>query len=129
MLEGTIDFYRQGIASSSLPLGKSTVRKIYPLTRGEFAFGSTVASFYLIKKIALSCFYLLGSLFERPRASFVQNVHAIPKTLAASMCGLLGTIIPQTVNEKLLGIPVGGLNISGKVYQNLTFSSFSTLLS
>lgn len=116
MLEGIRNFYIEHIASLEIritPTGTS-VKKISPVTRIEFCFGSALATVLLVQKIAQSTFYFLAAVFtgfknESIQESMRLSCRDVGVFLGAIVVGNLGFFIPQTANNYWLRIPVEGI--------------------
>lgn len=117
MIEEISRFYKDVVAPLEIvvdPQGMTTT--ILPLSRMNFCTGSSVAILLLVQKVAFSIFFLVVSIFtcfkyQHTRASLLQNVQEIPTYLGAIPFGLIGIVIPQTLNERILHIPANGLTI------------------
>lgn len=114
-MESISEFYKETVAELEIVSNRrSSATTIYPVSRFNFLFGSCLAAAFLIKQISLAIFDFLKMAFtcflnESIKNSFIENARKIPIFLGAIPVGLLGVILPQTVNEKFLGIPSPGL--------------------
>lgn len=105
------NFYINIIAKTEFFHGK---KHIEPLSRMEFSAGSSIAFLFLVQKVALSIFYLMANivtffLYNRIRNSFFNNIQDALTYSCVIPLGIIGSLFPQTVNEKILQIPSGGL--------------------
>jgi len=111
---GSCDFYRDVIAPNKVRPGE--FRKISPISRLNFNVGAVFSICFLVQKIAFSIFFLAATLLtlglhETYRTSLLKNVKETLIYAGAIPLGFFGVLFPQTINEKVLQIPSGGLFI------------------
>lgn len=98
------------------PSHDKPVFRVLPFTQFDFCGAIGISFLFIIQKVALSAFYLGGSvatgfLHEKTRNHFFQNLQDIPLYVGAVVIGNIGLLFPQMVNEKVLGIPAKGLTM------------------
>ena len=69
---------------------------------------------FLVEKVATTAFYLVANLFtcfnnKSFMAALQVSAKLIPVYATAIPLGLVGALFPNTINEKVLGIPARGL--------------------
>ncbi len=126
MLEGVTEFYIRKICDygSDTTNPKKPAIIIQPVGRVFFSMGSIIALCHLVKNIFESSLSLLkcaatGFLNKSLRDAFFEKIRPFPSLLVAIPIGLLGTLFPQTVNERFLGIPRDGLRMLPENYLSL----------
>lgn len=112
MIEEVSKFYRNVAA----PSVGGAISMIYPLQRIDFLSGTGVAVIFLIKKVAESAIYLVASIFtcfnnKNYVDPLLYSIKKIPTYAGAIPLGIVGALFPKMINEKVLGIPAGGLVI------------------
>lgn len=114
MLDRAADFYRDYIAEStsrhSLTTTSDMMTEIHPINRLRFFVGSNFAGLMIIKSVAMSALYLIGTVFtafqnQSAKTGLANNLQDIPVYIGSVALGLLGVLIPQTINNKFLELP------------------------
>ncbi len=111
MIQGVVKFYREIVAPFDIDIEPEGIKKtILPLTRVDFLVCSGRSTLLLVKNVALSIFFQVLNIctcFLRPnlRSALLLNTGVIPIYFSAIPLGLMGAIIPQTINEKILHLP------------------------
>lgn len=124
---GEISNFYKIVAPMNVTVGPNgNTQTISRLSRFDFLSGACLAFLYLIQKVYLSFFYLIGTIAtcfcsEDIRNSLFLNLKNISICLGAISLGLLGTITPETINEKILQIPPNGLTTQFKIQQVPSF--------
>jgi hypothetical protein len=111
------NYYRNVVAPTTMVANQQdSYRDIFPISRVNFSCGAVFAIVFLVQKIALSTFYLAGTvltlgLHKGIRDALLRNVKDGLAYAGAIPLGILGIFFPQTINRTVLEIPADGLRI------------------
>jgi hypothetical protein len=107
IITGISDYYREMADMKTAP----PIGVYIKISRLTFIMGTTHAIPLLVKQIALSALSMIGIFFtcglnKNLRDSFVKNIREGVIFAGAIPIGILGILIPKTIQEKVLQVPL-----------------------
>jgi hypothetical protein len=115
MLEGTIRYYREVAAPMSLIVHSQDRVEVgrgrRSFSRMEFLGEAALTTLFFVQKVAMSLFFLIGTIFtcfqnQYLKHSLYENSKEMKVYLLAIPLGYLGFFFPQTINQKVLQMPL-----------------------